>query len=633
MQNAEEHAHGLIAPDLGMGAYRNSVIIPAMTGRAVYPVEERIAIQALRVPEHAEGGPVTFTARTARHRRATPPIPAFAGSPIHVSVYWGMQDATVHAVRRPSTPRSPSGPHHDAFLGRVDGDPGLPGRDLRPGAQASSPAPPRAGPGDVGMHLLVAPPGRGRTPGSPGGLRGRHACALRRPAARRVVVEPDERNDRHRPQLNAEAGFAACWARCRSAGEDGPAVFLHRWRGPGVRRGAGRTHRRRRHLHARRSSPRAHRHLVAKAIAEFSHERILHPQPGRLRLAGSTPPAGDTTSRSPPRRSRSSTGYRPGDVVARNSTTAGRWTRWRSSPGWPARWASRTAAATYLEEIAATLAGAAWKHHHDGSTVAALVHARFQDIEAAMTEGHPGFVANNGRIGFGPDDHEAYAPEAGNRSGCLARRPARERVQPGAGLTEADLYAGELDPATGAVRRRLRSLGLDPADYRYCRRTRGSGSTKVAVTFAPDVARRATVPLGSGPTTTARSSRSGRSSTPPARPALREDGAGDPEHGLPARPLPAYMRPTPAINDWVAGARRGRRDAARLRVLVLRELAAVGYTGDAYHRLVAFRVAYQKMIAALWRESPVPRLATASGWRRWPRCCTATPPAARWSPR
>ena len=45
VQNAEEHTHSVLAPDLGMGAYRNSVIINAITGREVYPVEERIAFQ------------------------------------------------------------------------------------------------------------------------------------------------------------------------------------------------------------------------------------------------------------------------------------------------------------------------------------------------------------------------------------------------------------------------------------------------------------------------------------------------------------------------------------------------------------------------------------------------------------
>ncbi len=52
VQNAEEHSHGFVAPDLGMGAYRNSVLIAAMLGREVYPVEKRIAVQSFGVPDH-----------------------------------------------------------------------------------------------------------------------------------------------------------------------------------------------------------------------------------------------------------------------------------------------------------------------------------------------------------------------------------------------------------------------------------------------------------------------------------------------------------------------------------------------------------------------------------------------------
>ena len=55
VQNAEEHTHGFVAPDLGMGAFRNSVIIAALTGREVYPVEKRVAVQSFGVPDHLRG--------------------------------------------------------------------------------------------------------------------------------------------------------------------------------------------------------------------------------------------------------------------------------------------------------------------------------------------------------------------------------------------------------------------------------------------------------------------------------------------------------------------------------------------------------------------------------------------------
>ncbi|WP_396126383.1 lysine N(6)-hydroxylase/L-ornithine N(5)-oxygenase family protein [Cellulomonas sp. NS3] len=61
VQNAEEHTHGVTAPDLGFGAWRNSSILASITGREVYPVERRIAFQEFGVPgdarrvEHAAG--------------------------------------------------------------------------------------------------------------------------------------------------------------------------------------------------------------------------------------------------------------------------------------------------------------------------------------------------------------------------------------------------------------------------------------------------------------------------------------------------------------------------------------------------------------------------------------------------
>lgn len=63
VQNAEEHTHSLLAPDLGMGPYRNSVIIAAMLGREAYPVEKRIAVQTFGVPDRFRAPVVEEVAR------------------------------------------------------------------------------------------------------------------------------------------------------------------------------------------------------------------------------------------------------------------------------------------------------------------------------------------------------------------------------------------------------------------------------------------------------------------------------------------------------------------------------------------------------------------------------------------
>jgi lysine N6-hydroxylase len=50
VQNAELHTHGVGAPDLGLGAQRNAVLVNALAGREVYPVRQRTAFQSFGSP-------------------------------------------------------------------------------------------------------------------------------------------------------------------------------------------------------------------------------------------------------------------------------------------------------------------------------------------------------------------------------------------------------------------------------------------------------------------------------------------------------------------------------------------------------------------------------------------------------
>jgi len=51
VQNAELHTHGFVTPDLGMGAYRNAMIINSLAGKEIYKVEKRIAFQQFNTSE------------------------------------------------------------------------------------------------------------------------------------------------------------------------------------------------------------------------------------------------------------------------------------------------------------------------------------------------------------------------------------------------------------------------------------------------------------------------------------------------------------------------------------------------------------------------------------------------------
>lgn len=48
--NAEEHTHGVTAPDLGFGAWRNATILANVTGREPYRIERSIAFQTFGLP-------------------------------------------------------------------------------------------------------------------------------------------------------------------------------------------------------------------------------------------------------------------------------------------------------------------------------------------------------------------------------------------------------------------------------------------------------------------------------------------------------------------------------------------------------------------------------------------------------
>ena len=98
-----------------------------------------------------------------------------------------------------------------------------------------------------------------------------------------------------------------------------------------------------------------------------------------------------------------------------------------------------------------------------------------------MTEGHPCFVANSGRLGFDAADYLRYAPEAA-RAGAARVGGRAPRPRDVLGLRRARLRALLADELgrrrSSASRCTLRGLGLDLDDYLPDPgRTRGSGRT------------------------------------------------------------------------------------------------------------------------------------------------------------
>ncbi|MEU0744375.1 IucA/IucC family siderophore biosynthesis protein [Streptomyces sp. NPDC006134] len=358
---------------------------------------------------------------------------------------------------------------------------------------------------------------------------------------------------------------------------------------------------------------RANRLLIRKALAEFAHERLITPE-----------------------RDGEAYTVRSDDGLTRYRFTAVRraldhWqvdadsiTRHRDGSELPlaaldffielkdSLGLSDEILPVYLEEISSTLSGTCYKLTKPRVTSAELARAGFQAVETGMTEGHPCFVANNGRLGFGIHEYLSYAPETASpiRLVWLAAHRSRAAFTAGAGIEYESFVRQELGEET--VERFhgvLTGQGLDPADYLLVPVHPWQWWNKLSVTFAAEVARRHLVCLGEGDDEylAQQSIRTFFNTSHPekhyVKTALSVINMGF-MRGLSA----AYMEATPAINDWLARLIESDPVLKSTGLSIIRERAAVGYRHLEYEKATDRYSPYRKMLAALWRESPVPSL-------------------------
>lgn len=359
---------------------------------------------------------------------------------------------------------------------------------------------------------------------------------------------------------------------------------------------------------------RANRLLIRKALAEFAHERLLTPE-----AAGD----GRYTVRSDDGRTRYTfTAVRR--ALDHWQIDADSITRHRDDAELPLEaldffvelqkslGLSDEILPVYLEEISSTLSGTCYKLTRPQVPAAELARSGFQAIEAGMTEGHPCFVANNGRLGFGVHEYLQYAPEAARplRLVWLAAHRSRAAFTAGVGVEYESFLREELGAETvDRFHGVLRARDLDPGDYLFIPVHPWQWWNKLAVTFAAEVAREHLVVLGEGDDEylAQQSIRTFFNSTSPekhyVKTALSVLNMGF-MRGLSA----AYMEATPAINDWLAQLVQGDPVLRSTGLSIIRERAAVGYRHLEYEAATDRYSPYRKMLAALWRESPVARL-------------------------
>ncbi|MFF5004875.1 IucA/IucC family protein [Streptomyces phaeochromogenes] len=369
---------------------------------------------------------------------------------------------------------------------------------------------------------------------------------------------------------------------------------------------------------------RANRLLIRKALAEFAHERLITPEP--IEGGGQGSNAGNPAEYA----------IRSDDGLTRYRFTATRraldhWqidaesiTRHRDGGERPlhaldffielktALGLSDEVLPVYLEEISSTLAGTCYKLTKPQLTSAELAKSGFQEIETGMTEGHPCFVANNGRLGFGVHEYLSYAPETASpvRLVWLAAHRSRAAFTAGVGIEYESFLRDELGEET--VERfndTLRAQELDPADFLFIPVHPWQWWNKLTVTFAAEVAQQHLVCLGEGDDEylAQQSIRTFFNKSTPekhyVKTALSVINMGF-MRGLSA----AYMEATPAINDWLAQLIDNDPVLKSTGLSIIRERAAVGYRHLEYEAATDRYSPYRKMLAALWRESPVSSL-------------------------
>lgn len=469
--------------------------------------------------------------------------------------------------------------------------------------------------GDVGMHLLVAPPLRPRSGFTLAVMRCVMDFIFSAQTAARVVVEPDINNHKIH-QLNCRVGFThvrpvdlgdktALLGFCtRQAFSDSLLASPDHTTG----------------IQTAHLSPhcweKSNRLLLRKILAEFAHEQIVVPQKlaseNRYRIEASDVVAYEFSAQ------RLMVNHWLIDLASINRVQNEDGSGWQPS-GVPDVLEYLIAIRDvlgihaedfplYLEEISSTLFSSCYKLSTSGRSADALCHADYQAVEAAMTEGHPIFIANNGRIGFGADDYHRFAPETAQpvQLTWLAAIKTKAFFSSVPDLDFAQLIESELDEAVIARwRDQLELLGLKPDDYYFMPVHPWQWTNKTAITFAAEIAKRDLVYLGTGPDLyqTQQSIRTFFNLSAPHKHYVKT-ALSILNMGFMRGLSPEYMRDTPAINQWLADLLQQDAFLQKNGFSILREVAAIGYSNPSFTKELTVGTGYGKMLSALWRETP-----------------------------
>ncbi|CAM3156331.1 Putative siderophore biosynthetic enzyme [Xenorhabdus nematophila ATCC 19061] len=533
--------------------------------------------------------------------------------------YWGMQGQTVQQVgdfyqdlliRQPDS----------VFIGTYQGKPAFLLECYHAQADLIGKYYP-ARPDDMGMHILVAPPERKIRQFTWGIFQTVIAFIFSNPSVNRIVVEPDIRNEKiHRLNLRAgfvyentvqlphkTAGLAFCTrdqhqmalqkdTLSELSNQDHPFVG-HLY--PAIWQKVNRLH-------------------LRKAISEFAHECLVSPE----QLTEKTDQEGYHGYRLNHHESSVHYHFRARrlamdhwliDADSLRKMQAGDWVEldfirfiieFKEQLG-----ISDSVMPTYLEELTSTLHSSAFKYHRTGINVDDLVNADFQTIESEMMEGHPIFVANNGRIGFDAEDFQNFSPESASdmRLVWLAAHKSKAHFACIEQLSYQQLLEQELGQSEVAkFNHKLILLGLNPEEYLLMPFHPWQWQNKLPSVFAHDLANRKLVYLGKGNDVyqAQQSIRTLFNRTHPQRYYVKV-ALSILNMGFMRGLSPYYMATTPGINDWLFDLVQKDDVLQSCGFRILREVASIGFRNSYYEQAILGDTPYKKMMAALWRENPL----------------------------
>lgn len=262
--------------------------------------------------------------------------------------------------------------------------------------------------------------------------------------------------------------------------------------------------------------------------------------------------------------------------------------------------------ARYTEELLHTLYADAYikaKGKPLASEVAGMSH---QEIERLMN-GHPWIIVNKGRLGFAQSDYLSYAPETVSdcRLFWMAAHTGRATFYSIDSIRVDEFYREEIGAEQlDAFHRILAEKGLDIGKYVFIPVHPWQWNNKVAIQFAPDIAGDLLVPLGFSQFTYSpqQSVRTMLNSGDPARHYVKT-ALSILNTGYIRGLIPKHMYIAPRISQWI---RKLYREDPYLRASgldMLGEVAAITYHHPRYKEMNDIPYQYNEMLGALWRES------------------------------